>query len=122
MLKAPRPPGSLAKGASSRLDGGSTGYSGAKPGAMAREKAEALALQGLSFLASDAARLTQFLTATGVDPGDLKDWNGNPGIQVAVLDFLLSDESLLLVFAAEAGLRPEEIAPAQAVLAGGGGF
>jgi Protein of unknown function (DUF3572) len=114
MLKAPRPPGSLAKSRSDGPFGGSAGGKGTS-----REAAEALALQGLTFLAGDATRLTQFLTSTGVDPGDLSDWTGNPGIQVAVLDFLLSDESLLLVFAAEAGVKPEEVWPAQAVLAGG---
>jgi Protein of unknown function (DUF3572) len=84
-----------------------------------RDRAEALALQGLTFLAGDAARLTRFLTLTGIDPGELRGWAGNPGIQAAVLDHLLADESLLLVFAAEAGVAPEEVAPAQAVLAGG---
>jgi Protein of unknown function (DUF3572) len=122
MPKAPRPPGSLAKSRrdvpfGSAASSGSGGLAGGK--AISREAAEALALQGLTFLAGDATRLTQFLTATGVDPGNLSDWNGNPGIQAAVLDFLLSDESLLLVFAAEAGVRPEEVWPAQTVLAGG---
>jgi Protein of unknown function (DUF3572) len=84
-----------------------------------RDRAEALALQGLTFLAGDAARLTRFLTLTGIDPSELRGWAENPGIQAAVLDHLLADESLLLVFAAEAGVAPEEVAPAQAVLAGG---
>jgi hypothetical protein len=35
---------------------------------------------------------------------------------VAVLDHLLSDESLLLVFAAHAGVAPETIAPAHDLL------
>ncbi len=119
MLKAPHPPGSLAKGRSDGTSKGSArgGISGGN--GVTRAKAEALALQGLAFLAGDAHHLTRFLTATGVDPGDLKDWDGNAGIQIAVLDFLLSDESLLLVFAAEAGVRPEEVWPAQAALVGG---
>jgi Protein of unknown function (DUF3572) len=114
MSKAPRPPGSLAKAASVPHRGGGAGR---MPSGISREWAEGLALQGLSFLVADADRLTRFLTLTGIDPGDLKDWNGNPGIQGAVLDHLLGDESLLLVFAAEAGVAPEEVAPAQAVLA-----
>jgi hypothetical protein len=84
-----------------------------------RHRAEALALQGLTFLAGDAARLTRFLSLTGVDPSDLGNWDNNPGIQGAVLDHLLADESLLLVFAAEVGASPEEIAPAAMLLAGG---
>jgi hypothetical protein len=86
---------------------------------MTVQRAEALALQGLTFLAADAARLTRFLTLTGIDPSELRGWAENPGIQAAVLDHLLADESLLLVFAAEAGVAPEEVAPAQAILTGG---
>ena len=86
---------------------------------LSREGAEALALQGLTFLASDATRLTRFLTLTGIEPSELRGWDGNPGIQAAVLDHLLADESLLLVFAAETGTAPGDVAPAQALLAGG---
>ncbi len=129
MLKPPSPPGSLAKGPRGPVTAQEMAQEMARPNAahktgphktgMTREKAEALALQGLTFLAGDADRLTRFLTSTGIDPGDLRDWDANPGVQGAVLDHLLSDESLLLVFAAEAGVGPEEVWPAQAVLAGG---
>ena len=88
-----------------------------KPNAETLETAEALALQGLTFLASDAQRLSRFLSLTGIDPGELKGWAENPGIQAAVLEHFMSDESLLLVFAAEAGVSPDAVAPAQALLA-----
>ncbi len=91
----------------------------AKQARMTLETAKSLALQGLSFLASDAAQLNRFLTLTGIDPSELKGWDGNIDLQSAVLDHLLGDESLLLVFAAETGTAPETIAPAQAMLAGG---
>lgn len=124
MLKPPSPPGSLAKGPRGPVTAQEMAEKMARPNAantsgMTREKAEALALQGLTFLAGDADRLTRFLTSTGIDPGDLSEWDANPGVQGAVLDHLLSDESLLLVFAAEAGVGPEDVWPAQAVLAGG---
>ena len=89
-----------------------------KPKPLTKETAEALALQGLTFLAGDAARLSRFLTLTGIDPGDLRDWDGNTAIQGAVLEHLLSDESLLLVFAAEAGVGPETVAPSHMLLTG----
>ena len=109
MVKAPHVPGSLAKGPKSGMARG-----------MTREKAEALALQGLSFLVSDPDRLSRFLTLTGIDPSELTGWDGNPQIQAAVLEHLLEDESLLLVFAAEAGVLPESVGPAQAMLSGEG--
>ncbi|MBK9079438.1 MAG: DUF3572 domain-containing protein [Hyphomicrobium sp.] len=82
------------------------------------DDAKTLALQGLSFLASDAERLSRFLTLTGIDPSALRGWDADPGLQGAVLEHLLADESLLLVFAAEIGVPPEQIAPAYQRLSG----
>lgn len=90
----------------------------AKTPRMTRDAAETLALQGLAFLAGDPARLTRFLSLTGIDPSAMKAWDGNGELQGAVLEHLLGDESLLLVFAAEAGLEPQTIAPAHALLTG----
>lgn len=89
-----------------------------KPQKLTKETAEALALQGLTFLVGDAGRLGRFLTLTGIDPGELRNWEGNPGVQGAVLEHLLGDESLLLVFAAEAGVGPDTVAPSHMLLTG----
>ena len=86
--------------------------------APSQDEAEALALQGLTFLASDGQRLVRFLSITGLTPGDLKSWAEAPHLQSAVLDHLLADESLLLVFAAEADIAPERVGLARHVLAG----
>ena len=80
------------------------------------ESAEAMALHALTFLASDGQRLGRFLTLTGIGPGDLRTWADAPHLQAAVLDHMLADESLLLVFATQAGMRPEDIGPAHALL------
>ena len=84
------------------------------------EAAATIALAGLRFLAEDTDRLGRFLLATGIGPAELRSRAGDPALLGAVLDHLLADESLLLVFAAETGLAPESIAPAQALLAGPG--
>jgi hypothetical protein len=86
---------------------------------MQREDAETLALQGLTFLVSDPQRLVRFLSLTGLTPQDLKRFGDDAGLQAAVLDYLMGDESLLMVFAAEAGFSPDRVAPALALLAGG---
>lgn len=86
---------------------------------MTLEAAETLALQGLAFIASDTPRLSRFLTLTGIDPGELAAWDGNRALHGAILEYLLGDESLLLVFAAEANADPQSIMPAHALLAGG---
>lgn len=91
----------------------------AKGNPLTIDAAETLALQGLTFLAGDAQRLSRFLALTGIGPADLRNWEGNHALQSAVLEHLMADESLLLVFATEAGLAPDQIAPAQMLLARG---
>jgi Protein of unknown function (DUF3572) len=83
-----------------------------------RESAEALALQGLAFLAEDAGRMLAFLKLTGLEPGELRDRAGSPELSLAVLEHLSRDESLLLVFATSRGVRPEAISRALALLEG----
>ena len=88
-----------------------------RAGAPSRDEAEAIALSALAFLAEDQDRLIRFMTDTGLAPADLRAIAGRPDMLGAVLDYLLSDESLLLVFAACAGIDPAAVAPAEAALA-----
>ncbi|WP_333794039.1 DUF3572 domain-containing protein [Hyphomicrobium sp.] len=81
------------------------------------DEAAALALSGLAFLAGDESRLGRFLALTGIGPDQLRAAADAPETLVAVLDYLLADESLLLVFSSSAPTPPEAIAPARAVLA-----
>ena len=92
----------------------------ASSGRMDAESAGALALQGLAFLAADEQRLSRFLSLTGAGENDIRAAAATAEFQAAVLDHLLLDESLLLVFASETGIDPASIAPAHAVLTGGG--
>ena len=83
---------------------------------MTHDDAETLALSALAFLAEDATRLTRFLSLTGIDPADLRQEAGSRQIQAAILEHLLGDESLLLVFAASRSINPETLAPALSLL------
>ncbi|WP_020087298.1 DUF3572 domain-containing protein [Hyphomicrobium zavarzinii] len=87
---------------------------GSKPTA---ESASTLALTGLSFLAEDGPRLGRFLALTGIGPDQLRAAAGAPETLLAVLDYLLGDESLLLVFTASKGFAPESVEPSRAALA-----
>ncbi len=80
------------------------------------EDAELLALHGLTFLAAEPERMSRFFTLTGLGPHELRSWAETPRLQVAVLDHLMGDESLLLVFAAEAGIAPGDAVPARRLL------
>src|SRR5262245_48780823 len=83
---------------------------------LSREEAEAVGLSALVFLTEDGHRLTRFLSETGINPAELRGAAGEPATLAAVLDHLLADESLLMVFAAEAGIDVATIGPARAAL------
>lgn len=81
------------------------------------ETAATLALTALVFLAGDGPRLGRFLALTGIEPDQLRAAADAPETLLAVLDYLLGDESLLLVFTASIGIAPETVLPARAALA-----
>jgi hypothetical protein len=83
------------------------------------EAAQTIALQGLAFLAEEPGRLQRFVSVTGLDPAELRARADAPDLLAAVLEYLASDESLLLVFAASRGIAPETVVPAIAHLQGG---
>ena len=74
---------------------------------LTQESAEILALQALGWLASDEDRLSRFLALSGLDPAALRDMADNRDTARAVLDFLLSDEALLLDFCEVAQIAPK---------------
>jgi hypothetical protein len=84
--------------------------------ALSLDDAESLALQAFAFLAGEPERLGRFLSLTGVGPADLKAALTTPGLQAAVISYLRSDESLLLVFAATVGIEPASVGEAERLL------
>jgi hypothetical protein len=89
-----------------------------KPPAKAKEAAEALAVQALTFIATDGERLGRFLAMTGIGPGEIRDAAREPEFLSGVLEHLIADEALLETFAAEAGFEPMDVVKAQVVLGG----
>jgi hypothetical protein len=83
----------------------------------ARESAQALAIEVLTYIAADPASLERFMSLSGLNVGDLRRAAAEPGFFVGVLDFLSSDEALLLSFAANAGRDPAAIERARQILA-----
>jgi len=75
--------------------------------------AEMIAIGALQFLADRPEELVRFLALSGIDPEDLRRLAGDTEFLGGLLDFLLADEALLLVFATEARLAPEKIAIAR---------
>lgn len=83
-----------------------------------RDTAETIALRALAFLAGDGERLGRFLALSGIGPDELRAHAREPHMLQGVLDHLMQDETLLMVFAAEAGLTPESVSAAHRTLAG----
>jgi hypothetical protein len=90
-----------------------------KPLPAPRESAELLAVQALTFIAEDAARMRGFLAATGLEPGQIRAAAGQDGFFAGVLEHILDNESLLVAFADSVGIDPAEIARARAALGPG---
>lgn len=76
------------------------------------EVSRQLALDALLFLAQDPARIASFLNASGIEPSNLRTSAGKDSTLVAVLDHLLINESLLLIFASHGEHRPGDVQPA----------
>jgi Protein of unknown function (DUF3572) len=87
-----------------------------------RTRAEEIGLAALGFLAEEPQRLGRFLSLTGMAPGDLAARAAEPHMQAALLEHILADETLLLVFTAEKRIDPEHVAPACSLLEGGTDF
>jgi hypothetical protein len=82
------------------------------------EHAQSLAVSALAFIAADPDRLSRYLGLTGLGPDNLRTAAADPAFLGSVLDYLVADEKLMVEFAADAGLKPEAIARAQAALSG----
>jgi len=74
-----------------------------------REKAEILALEGLGWLAGQEEGLRRFLDQSGIDAAALKAQAGRPETGMAVLDFLLANEDLLLGFCESVEIEPQAL-------------
>jgi hypothetical protein len=88
---------------------------------MNTENAEILALQGLGWLAGDEDGLQRFLDLSGLDAAALRAQAGTCDMSVAILDFLLGQEDLLLRFCEADGLSPKDVHLARHRLGGGEG-
>ncbi len=85
---------------------------------MTKDRAEALALQALTYIIAESVLCSRFLDLTGLQPAYLQASLSDPAFLRAVLTFLLTDELSLLKFCAEAGIDPHAPARAHALLMG----
>jgi hypothetical protein len=83
-----------------------------------REAARALAITALTFIASDPEELGRFLSLTGIGPESIRAAAREPGFLLGVLDHIVGNESLLVAFANQNEIDPDDVARARHVLSG----
>ncbi len=86
----------------------------------ARDRAKTLAVEALAFIAEEPRALARFLDASGIAAQEIRTAARNPGFLAGVLEHMLSDETLLLAFAARAGIDPAEVRRAARALGAAG--
>lgn len=86
---------------------------------MKREPAETLALRALAWLAADDDLLGRFLGASGAAAGDLASGASDPRFLAAVVDFVLTEDALVMAFCDAAGYPYPAPMEARAALPGG---
>ncbi len=90
---------------------------------MTPKQAEEIASQALLWLCAQEELLPVFLAATGATASDLRDSlraGGDPALSGAALDFILMCDDTVIAACAAQGLGNDQLALAQAVLAGSG--
>jgi hypothetical protein len=85
---------------------------------ISREAAEALAVQALAYLAGDPEHLGRFLALSGLGPDTIRAAAGDRSFLAGVIEYVTSDESLLIAFTEHAQVSPAQVVDACAVLAG----
>lgn len=77
------------------------------------DHASTLAIEALSFVASDTVLFNRFLRLTGLELENLREAATEPAFLAGVLDFVIADEATLNDFAAHAGIRPQDVTGAR---------
>jgi hypothetical protein len=85
---------------------------------MTEEVAATLALKALAFLTRNPDDMGRFMGGSGLDVASLRMRADEPDIQVAVLDFLLTNEPLLISFCEGDSIPPRDVHMARYTLGG----
>ncbi len=86
---------------------GMTTLSGRKT--LSPKAVESLAIEALTLIAADPALTSTFMTLSGFDAASLRMAAKRPHFLAGVLDYVMTDERLILDLAAATGYRPEAI-------------
>ena len=88
------------------------------PSRLDGDRAATMALEALAFLAADPDVFGRFAELSGLDPASARQRAAEPEFLASVLDFLLSDEVLLVNFCNDGSTDPRLIHLARHALGG----
>lgn len=86
---------------------------------MTEHEARGIADAGFSHIAADSELVMALLAQSGSDAAGLRAMAVQPEFAVFVLDFLLEQDQRVLAFVRDAGIGPERVQMARAMLGGG---
>lgn len=82
------------------------------------DAAETLAVEVFAWLAGKPDALARFLSNAGIEATALREAAVDRGFLCGVLDFVTSDDALLVGYCSGAGIRPEQVVTARRTLNG----
>jgi len=74
-----------------------------------RDEAENIAVSAFGFIAGEEERMGRFLAVSGLRPETIRSAASDPGFFAGILDYVVSDEPLLLALAQALNTKPEHI-------------
>jgi hypothetical protein len=87
--------------------------------ALQQDSAHVIGLQALAWLAADPDRIAGFMAASGANAGDLRAQAADPDFLGAVLDHLMTDDTMVIAFCDAHQLPYTAVQAARAGLPGG---
>ncbi len=91
------------------------------PAPLSSDTARDISIRALTFLTSDPSMLSRFLDISGWTPEIFTAPGSRAAILAASLDYLMSEEDLLLTFAANCDVDPGDVALAHRAIQSGTG-
>jgi hypothetical protein len=76
---------------------------------MSVEEAESVALNAFSYITGDEERMSRFLSISGLRVDTIRIAAESAGFFAGILDYIASDEALLIGFAEQLNIKPERI-------------
>ncbi len=81
-----------------------------------QQAAREVSLGALGFLAADPERIGPFLAESGLSPADLRGIAGSTAFHVALLDYLINRQDLLIAYAENSRIDPGHVVAAREIL------